>query len=75
MSATIRKARLGDEFAANCPQTPMAPKVTIVPAAQRVVVSGREKTGLKVIADMRAEIGRMNKLADQLEAEFLRTGD
>lgn len=73
MSATIRKARLGDEYVEIPSESTMAPKVTIVPASQRVVVSGRRnEVALKAIADMESELGRLVKLAQQLRAELLR---
>lgn len=74
MSATVRRIRLGDQYAEKAPQNTVEHKLSIAETSQYTVVS-RKETVLKTIADMRAEIGRMNKLADQLEAEFLRASD
>lgn len=78
MSARARKTRLGDEYVANW--KPLGKSFTIV-SKQSIAerpqspVSYRKESVLKTIADMRSELGRMAKLADQLEAEFLRASD
>lgn len=74
MSAIIRKARLGDQYAVKPAQNTMAPKLSIAEGSQYTVVS-RKETVLKTIADMKSELGRMAKLVEQMESEFLRASD
>ena len=49
----------------------MEKQIQLRKAKERVIIPSRREVVLKRIADMQAEIGRLNKLLDEMRADVL----
>jgi len=50
---------------------PSPAQIAIVKQPQSAIIPSRRETALKRINDMQAELGRMNKLLDEMRADML----